>query len=85
MQPTESADAQSVSADTPLGFRLEVIDTLFAAMGITTISAQARALGFGKSYWIRLRQGQVEPLAGKVVHVAEVLDTSTKTVYGRAA
>ena len=85
MQPTESADVQSVSADTPLGFRLEVIDSLFANMGVTSISGQARTLGFGKSYWIRLRQGQVEPLAGKVVHIAEVLDTSTKTIYGRAA
>lgn len=85
MQPTESADAQSVSEDTPTGFRLEVVDALFAAKGIYTITGQAKELGWGKSYWIRLRQNQVEPLAGKVVHVAEVLDTSTKTVYGRVA
>lgn len=83
MQLTESVDTSSVSEDAPPKMRVSVIDAKFERRGIVGASAQARALGLGKSHWIRIRLGQVDPLSKLLYRIATYLETSMDSIYGR--
>lgn len=78
---THECDNTARSTDVPVKLRLEVVDALMAARGITSVAAQARAVGVHRSHLFKLRNGEVEPLLGLAMKIASVAGTTVEAVF----
>lgn len=80
--PTQACDRPSQTPDLPrVRLRAEVFDALMARRGITSVVAQAAALGTNRSTLFRLRAGETTPLLDLAMDMARLAGTSVEALF----
>lgn len=85
MQATTTGDAATGTGHDGLRLRLDRLDTLMAAKGITTIARQAMEFDLARTYWFNIRAGRRTPTLATAMRIAEVAGTTVEFLFEREA
>lgn len=82
MTATTTGNGESTVANGSAVFRVNVLDALMAARGITGEEAKAKAFRLNRTNWWKIRTGRREPKVSTALRIARVAGTTVEALWG---